>query len=95
MRRCSASRTRLPRLDALAGVRQPLVAFAAGHPEARVLPGGFMQIEQAMATPQGRPAGALFLHAFVERIKASGFVARALSETGQGDAAVAPPARAE
>ena len=82
-------------LDVLAGVRQPLVAFAADHPEARVLPGSFMQIEQAMGTPQGRPAGTLFLRAFVERMKASGFVARALSATGQGDAAVASPAQAE
>lgn len=82
-------------LDSLAGVRQPLVAFAAAHPEARVLPGAFMQIEQAMGNPQGHPAGALFLRAFVEEMKASGFVARALSETGQGDAAVAPAAGAE
>ncbi len=83
------------RLDALAGVRQPLVALAADRPGTRVIPGGFMQIEQAMGTPQDRPAGALFLHAFVEEMKASGLVARALSETGQGSAAVAPPARAE
>ena len=82
-------------LDALAGVRQPLMALAKDHPGMRVIPGGFMQIEQAMGTPQGRPAGALFLRAFVEEAKASGLVARALSETGQGSAAVAPPARAE
>jgi polar amino acid transport system substrate-binding protein len=51
-----------------------------------------MEIDQAMATPKGRPAGLAFLRAFVEAMKASGFVARALAASGQGDATVAPPA---
>jgi polar amino acid transport system substrate-binding protein len=79
------------RLDAAAGVRQPLLAFAASHPGLRVLPGRFMAIEQAVAIPKGRPAGARYLRGFVEEMKASGFVERALAESGQGDAAVAPP----
>jgi len=80
------------RLDAAGGVRQPLLAFAAAHPGLRVLPGRFMAIEQAVAIPKGRPAGARYLSGFVEAVKASGFVAAALAESGQGDAAVAPPA---
>jgi polar amino acid transport system substrate-binding protein len=78
-------------LDALAGVRQPLVAYAAEHPATRVLPGRFMVIEQAVGTPQGRPAGVAFLRGFVEQMKASGFVAKALAESKQEGAAVAPP----
>ncbi len=80
------------KLDAAAGVRQPLLAFAAAHPGLRVLPGRFMAIEQAVAIPKGRPAGAHYLRTFVEEMKASGFVARALADSGQADAEVAPAA---
>ena len=82
------------KLDAAAGVRQPLVAYAAGHPDVRVLPGRFMAINQAVATPKDRLAAAAWLFKFVEEMKASGFVAKALAASGQGDAAVAPPAAA-
>ena len=79
------------RLDAAAGVKQPIVAFAREHPELRVIPGRFMAIEQAMGTPRGREDGVRYLRRFVEEMKASGFVADALARSGQGDAAVAPP----
>ena len=81
-------------LDALAGVRQPLAGFAADHPEVRVVPGSFMQIRQAMCVPVDRaPHSAPALLAFLEAMKESGFVARALAETGQDAALVAPPAK--
>ncbi len=80
------------RLEALGGVRQPLAAFAASRPDIRVISGRFMVIEQAMGTPKGRASGARYLCEFVEAMKASGFVAKALAESGQADAAVAPPA---
>jgi polar amino acid transport system substrate-binding protein len=51
-----------------------------------------MLIEQAMGTPKGRPEGIAYLRRFIEEMKASGFVARALKESGQADATVAPPA---
>lgn len=79
-------------LEAAGGVRQPIDAFARGHPDTRVIPGRFMVIEQAMGTVKGRDAGAAYLGTFIEEMKASGFVARALAASGQGDAAVAPPA---
>ena len=79
-------------VEALAGVRQPLVDYARTHPEVRVLPGRFMEIAQAMGTPKGRAAGARFLKGFVEEMKISGFVAKALGLSGQGEATVAPPA---
>ena len=78
------------KLEAAAGVKQPLVKFAAARPEFRVIPGRFMAIEQAMATPRGRDAGARYLRDFVEAMKASGFVAKALAASGQSDATVAP-----
>jgi polar amino acid transport system substrate-binding protein len=55
-----------------------------------------MLIQQAMGTPkaryQGRDAAARYLHAFVEEMKATGFVAKALERSNQPDAMVAPPA---
>ena len=83
---------RRDRLDAAAGVTQPLVAYAAAHAETRVIPGRFMVIEQAMGIPGGREAALPALRGFVEEMKASGFVARELALSGQTDAAVAPPA---
>jgi polar amino acid transport system substrate-binding protein len=79
------------KLDVAAGVKQPIIAFANSHPGLRVLPGRFMVIEQAMGTPKGREAGVRYLRAFVEEMKASGFVADGLKRSGQTDAAVAPP----
>ena len=79
------------KLDVAAGVRQPLAANAATHPNVRVMDGRFMEIRQAMGTPKGRTAGARYLGAFVEDVKASGFVAEALKRSNQS-AAVAPPA---
>jgi polar amino acid transport system substrate-binding protein len=79
------------RLEAAAGVKQPIVAFANANPGLRVIDGRFMSIEQAMGTPKGRHAGARYLHKFIEEMKSSGFVADALERSGQGDAAVAPP----
>jgi len=79
------------RLEAAAGVKQPLEAYAKDHPEVRMIDGAFMQIQQAMGTPKGRLAGAEYLRGFVEEMKASGFVAEAIKRSNQ-QAAVAPPA---
>jgi len=80
------------KLEAVAGVKPPLAAWAKGKSELRVMDGRFMEIRQAMGTPQGRgEAGKKYLNAFVEEMKASGFVAKALQASGQGDAAIAPP----
>lgn len=78
------------KLDAAAGVRQQLETFAKTDPGMRVMPGRFMEIQQAMGTPQGRLAGARYLSSFVEDVKASGFVAEALKRSNQS-AVVAPP----
>ena len=80
------------RLEAVAGVRQPLEQVAASDVSLRVIPGFFTKIQQAMGMPRHRSAGAAALHAFVEEMKASGFVADALRASGQGNAQVAPPA---
>ena len=83
------------RLDAAAGVRQPLLAYARQHPGYRVIDGSFTQIRQAMGVPKAHEAAVSYLHAFIEEMKANGFVATALDRHGQSDAVVAPaqPAR--
>ena len=80
-------------LDAAAGVKQPLLAFAKRHPGLRVIEGRFTAIEQAMGTPKQRDAGSKYLIHFIEEMKACGFVASALVRSGQHEAAVAPPGR--
>jgi polar amino acid transport system substrate-binding protein len=80
-------------LDAAAGVKQPMAIYANSNPEVRLLDGRFMEIRQAMGVAKGREAGAAYLRAFVEEMKASGFVVDALKRSNQPDAVVAPPAR--
>jgi len=76
--------------EAVAGVKNPLVAIAAKDPRVRVIVGNFMVIGQAAGVPQGRPAAARWLGDFIEEAKASGFVAHALEKSGVSDATVAP-----
>jgi len=77
-------------LEAVAGVRQPLLEFARMHSGIRVIDGRFVSIEQAMGTPKGRPAAREFLQSFIEEMKRGGFVASALERSGQRGAGVAP-----
>lgn len=79
-------------LDVAAGVRQQLEADAKRISGLRLLEGRFMVINQAMGTPKGRDAGAKYLREFIEEMKASGFVARALERHRIEGAAVAAPA---
>ena len=78
--------------EAGAGVLQQLEAAARSTPGVRVLDGRFMVIQQAMAVPKGRPQGARYLAAFVEEMKASGFVAAALRDNSIDGATIAPRA---
>jgi polar amino acid transport system substrate-binding protein len=80
-------------LEAGAGIRQPMEAYVATRPDLRVVGERFMQIQQAVGTTVARrPETVQFLRDLVEELKASGFVADALSRSGRPDAAVAPPA---
>ena len=81
------------RLDAAAGVKQPLVSVAQKNPDLRVMDGNFMVIRQAAGVPRGREAAARYFTEFIEEMKASGFVARALERSGNGDVTVPPPGR--
>jgi len=77
--------------DVAAGVKQQLEADMGRLPGLRMLPGSFMQIRQAMGVPKGRgDEAAEVLRAFVEDMKATGFVAEALRRHHIQGAAVAP-----
>ncbi|SFL88185.1 transporter substrate-binding domain-containing protein [Variovorax sp. OV329] len=84
---------RAGQVQVAAGIRQVLEAEAATDAGLRMLPGRFMVIQQAMGTPASRGAEAgRALAAFVEEMKASGFVAEALARHKVKGASVAPSA---
>ncbi len=81
------------RLEALAALREGLLASCDRLPGSRILPGRFMAVQQAVGTQKGKPAGAAFLSAFVEEAKASGLIARLIDRHAmRGRLTVAPPA---
>ena len=80
-------------VEVAAGIRQLLEGEAQRAPGVRLLPGRFMVIQQAMGTPASRgPEAQALLAAFVEEMKAGGFVAEALRRHRIEGAIVAPPA---
>jgi polar amino acid transport system substrate-binding protein len=79
--------------EVAAGVKQQLEEDAKRIGGLRLLPGRFMVIQQAMGCPRSRgPEAAQVLAAFVEDMKASGFVRQALARHGIQGASVAPAA---
>jgi ABC-type amino acid transport substrate-binding protein len=80
-------------LNVAAGIKQPLEDDVRRLGGLRLLPGRFMVIQQAMALAKdrGEPAR-VHLAAFVEHLKATGFVAQALARHGVHGATVAPTA---
>ena len=80
-------------LEAAAGIRQPMEAFAVAHAGIKVLEPAFMEIQQAVGTTRSRSDDTIrFLRDVVEELKADGFIAEALRRAGRSDATVAPPA---
>ena len=81
--------------EVMAGIRQQLESDALALGGLRLLPGRFMVIQQAMGLPKSRgEEAASVLAAYVERMKASGFVEQALRRHGIEGASVAPAAQA-
>ena len=70
------------KLDALAGLRPVLMEVAERYPGTRVLDGHFMSVQQAVGVPKGHKAAASYLRAFIEDVKASGFVAKVIEKNG-------------
>jgi polar amino acid transport system substrate-binding protein len=68
--------------DVLAGLRPGLIGEVERHPGARILPGKFTAVQQAIGTQRRNGVGADFLQAFVEEAKASGLVQRLIERHG-------------
>ena len=80
-------------LEAGAGIREPVTAFATEQGGVRVVDGAFMQIRQAVGTTRSRSTETVtFLRDVVEELKTSGFIADALERSGQNRDLAAPPA---
>jgi polar amino acid transport system substrate-binding protein len=80
------------KLDALVGLKPRLVEDAKRLPGSRILDGRLSVVGQAVGTHKDREAGAKYLAAFVEDIKASGVVARVIDKNGIKGVTVAPAA---
>jgi polar amino acid transport system substrate-binding protein len=76
--------------DAAAGIKPMLEDFIAGRSGFEVMQTPFTSVGQAMGVAKGRGPAFAYLEAFVEEMKASGFVAAALAAS-HSRASVAPP----
>ena len=70
----SFDKFRADKLEALAGLKPKLLTEVTKLPGARILDGQFSAVQQAIGTPRKNAAGAAYLQAFVEEVKASGLV---------------------
>ncbi len=77
--------------EVAAGVKQQLEADQLRLPNLRLLPGRFMVIQQAMGVPKSRSQEvSSYLSLYVEEMKSTGFVAKALQRHRIEGASVAP-----
>lgn len=70
------------KLDVLAGLRPRLITDVATMPGARLLPGRFMAVQQAVGVPRAKENALPWLEAFVAAAKRDGFVADLISRFG-------------
>jgi len=68
--------------DALAGLKPALLESMGRIPDGRLLEGKFMTVNHGLGVPRERSAAAEYLKAFVEEMRASGFVARSIERNG-------------
>ncbi len=68
------------KFDALAGLRPRLTTDQAKLPGSHIVEGRFTAVQQAAGVPKGRPNAAKFLSTFIEDVKASGLVAKAIKD---------------
>jgi polar amino acid transport system substrate-binding protein len=78
------------KLEALAGLRPGLLEDVKKVPGAKILPGNFMTVQQAIGTEKKNTAGAVFLAGFVEEAKRSGLVAKLIERHHVVGLSVAP-----
>jgi polar amino acid transport system substrate-binding protein len=77
-------------LDVLAGLQPRLMSDVTRLPGARILDGHFSSVQQAIGTSKRNAGAAAFLQAFVDEVKASGFVAGLIAKHKVVGLSVAP-----
>ncbi|MBV8912252.1 MAG: transporter substrate-binding domain-containing protein [Acetobacteraceae bacterium] len=77
-------------LDALAGLAPRLLTDVQRIPGARILPGQFASVQQAVGTLRKNQAGVRFLRDFVQQAITSGMVAGLIAKHGVRGLSVAP-----
>jgi polar amino acid transport system substrate-binding protein len=85
---------RAGKVDAIALSRETIVALLDVVPGSRALDGGFLNSTTAVAVPRNKPAALAFVAAFIEEVKASGLVRRALDDMGLTTSQIPPPGMA-
>ena len=78
------------KLEALASLRTQLLENVKKLPGARILPGNFTTVQQAIGTAKSNTAGAAYLRDFVAEAKRSGLVARLIEKHHVVGLSVAP-----
>jgi polar amino acid transport system substrate-binding protein len=68
------------KFDALAGLKPRLMSDQAKLPGSTIVAGNFTAVQQAAGVPKGRANAAKYLAAFIEDVKASGIVAKAIQD---------------
>jgi polar amino acid transport system substrate-binding protein len=81
--------------DALAGLRPRLITDQANLKGSRILDGNFTAVQQAAGVPKGRSAGARYLREFIEEVKETGRVAKAIEDNNVQGLTVAPASRVQ
>ena len=76
------------KLDAVAGVRQTLLAFSNRRPGLRVITEWFTAIRQAIGIPKQDPVVIKYLAGFLEELKSNGFLSSSLARSGQDPASI-------
>jgi polar amino acid transport system substrate-binding protein len=82
------------KLDVLAGLKPRLLQDQRALAGSRVLEGRFTAVQQSIGTPVARTAGAAYLRAFAEDVKASGLVAELIARHGVQGVTVAAAGQA-
>jgi polar amino acid transport system substrate-binding protein len=83
------------KFDALAGLRPRLITDQTKLPGSRILEGSFTAVQQAAGVPKGRAAASKYLAAFIEDVKASGLVAKAIKDNNVVGLTIAKKAAAK
>ncbi len=68
------------KFDALAGLKPRLISDQAKLQGSVIVEGSFTAVQQAAGVPKGRANAAKYLSTFIEDVKASGLVAKAIAE---------------